>query len=149
MLRHIASTNWSGGLPVMKTKIRDMMPAGRSLTHLRTIRKLRPVARLVAWAVAAAAFVQPAGGQTVLPSPETGPVMRVVPVAGTPAAVVALFPDGQVFYSPDGFNLDGTGSTVAAYSGNFRILDIVALSTGVDALLSDGSVFFSPDGMNL
>src|SRR5207302_7117192 len=123
--------------------------ADRSPARLGLIRKLRPVARLVVWAVAAAAFVQTAGGQTVLPLPEMGPVTRIVPVPGTPAAVVALFPDGQAFYSPDGLNVDGSGSTIAASSGNLTILDVVALSTGVDALLSDGSVFFSPDGMNL
>ena len=38
---------------------------------------------------------------------------------------------------------------LAAYSGNLRVLDIVAVASGVDALLSDGSVMFSPDGKNL
>lgn len=82
--------------------------------------------------------------------PETGAVAKIVPIAGAAPAVVALFPDGRAYYSPDGFNLDGTGSTIAAYSGNLRIIDVVSLVTGgVDALLSDGSVFFSPDGKNL
>src|ERR1700746_2345457 len=34
--------------------------------------------------------------------PETGPALKAVPVPGTVAAVVALFPDGRAFYSPDG-----------------------------------------------
>jgi hypothetical protein len=81
--------------------------------------------------------------------PETGAVAKIVPIAAAAGAVVALFPDGRAYYSPDGFNLAGTGSTIAAYSGNLKVLDIVALSIGVDALLSDGSVYFSPDGKNL
>jgi hypothetical protein len=77
-----------------------------------------------------------------------GPVSKIVSLSGT--AVVALFPDGQAFYSPDGFNLGGGGSTVPAYSGTLQVRDIVPVgSGGVDALLSDGSAFFSPDGLNL
>jgi len=88
-------------------------------------------------------------GGSVPSGPETGAVAKIVPIAGA-AAVVALFPDGRAFYSPDGFNLGGGGSTIAAYSGNLRIVDVVPLgSGGVDALFSDGSVFFSPDGTNL
>ena len=76
---------------------------------------------------------------------EAGPVRKIVPIAGSGGAVVALFPDGHAFYSPDGFNL----ATTPAYSGSLQVMDVVALSRGVDALLSDGSVYFSPDGRNL
>ena len=78
-----------------------------------------------------------------------GPLTKIVPVPGAPGAAVALFPSGQAFFSPDGFNLNGTGSTVPAYSGSLRVTDVVALDTGIEALLSDGSAYFSPDGQNL
>ena len=81
-------------------------------------------------------------------STERGPVAKIVSLSGT--AVVALFPDGRAFYSPDGFNLGGGGSTVPAYSGTLQVRDIVPVASGgLDALLSDGSAFFSPDGLNL
>ena len=80
---------------------------------------------------------------------ETGPATRIVPVAGTPGAVVALFPDGHAYYSPDGLNLGGGGSTVAAYTGLQRVEDIVPVGSGVNALLSDGTAYYSPDGMHL
>jgi len=79
----------------------------------------------------------------------TGALSKIVAVPGTSGAVVALFPDGQAFFSPDGFNLNGTGSTVPAYSGSLKVTDVVALDTGIEALLSDGSAYFSPDGQNL
>jgi hypothetical protein len=81
--------------------------------------------------------------------PETGPTKKIISVPGGGGAVLALFPDGRAYYSPDGFDLAGGGSTVAAYSGNLKIVDIVALGTGVDALFADGSVYFSPDGLNI
>jgi hypothetical protein len=78
--------------------------------------------------------------------PERGAYTKVVNLADP--AVVALFPDGQAFYSPDGFNLGGGGSTVLV-SGGQQVTDIVAAGTGVDALLASGSVFYSPNGRNL
>ena len=78
---------------------------------------------------------------------ETGLYTKVVKLTGDPA-VVSLFPDGKAFYSPDGFNLGGGGSTVLV-SGGQQVADIVAVGTGVDALLANGSVFYSPDGHNL
>lgn len=80
---------------------------------------------------------------------ETGAPSKIVRVAGTAAAVVALFPDGHAYYSPDGFNLAGGGATVPAYRGSLQVMDVVAVGGGVDALLSNGSVYFSPDGRNL
>jgi hypothetical protein len=80
---------------------------------------------------------------------ETGATAKVVVIPGGGGAVDALFPDGAANYSPDGYNLGGSGATIAAYGGNLRVLDIVAVASGVDALLSDGSVVFSPDGKNL
>ncbi len=81
--------------------------------------------------------------------PETGPALRIVPVPGNAKAVVALFPDGTAYYSPDGYNLGGGGSTVSAYGGPLQIIDIAAVTDGIEALLSDGTVFYSPDGQNL
>jgi hypothetical protein len=90
-------------------------------------------------------------GETVSASgPESGPPTKIVSVPGGAGGVVALFPDGRAFYSPDGFNVGGGGSTVSANSGsNFKVVDVRAAGAGIDALLSDGSVYFSPDGMNL
>jgi hypothetical protein len=79
---------------------------------------------------------------------ETGPYTKVVSVPGG-TAVVALFPDGQAYYSPDGFNLGGGGATVAAYVGALQVTDIEGLSYGIEVLMSDGSAYLSPDGMNL
>jgi hypothetical protein len=80
---------------------------------------------------------------------EIGPATKVVPVGANSGAVVALFPDGTAYYSPDGFNLGGGGSTTVAYKGALQVTDVVPVHGGVDALLSDGSVYFSPDGKNL
>ena len=81
--------------------------------------------------------------------PATGPFTKILSVPGAGSAVIALFPDGRAYYSPDGFNLAGGGSTIAAYAGNMKILDIVAVSAGVDTLFADGTVYFSSDGANL
>ncbi len=91
------------------------------------------------------------GGELVAANPgtETGPPLRIVAVPGNATALVALFPDGRAFYSPDGLNLAGGGSSIAAYGGPLKVIDVVAVSGGVDALLSDGTVFFSPDGQNI
>ena len=80
-------------------------------------------------------------------SQEAGPAAKIVPIVGT-AAVVALFPDGQAYYSPDGFNLGGGGSTILAYNG-LHVADVVAVNGGVDVLLTSGTVLFTPDGKNL
>ena len=80
---------------------------------------------------------------------EEGRATKIVPIAGTPGAVVALFPDGRVFYSPDGFNLGGGGSTILIYGRVSQVIDVVPVGSGVDVLFSDGSVFFSPNGRNL
>lgn len=80
---------------------------------------------------------------------ETGPAAKVVHVPGSTTAVVALFSDGKAYYSPDGFNLGGGGSTVPAYDGGLLVSSIVGLSNGIDALMSNGVVYFSPDGKNL
>jgi hypothetical protein len=80
---------------------------------------------------------------------ETGAPLRIVPVPGSATALVALFPDGRAYYSPDGLNLAGGGSTIVAYGGPLQVINIVAVSGGVDTLLSDGTVFFSPNGQNI
>src|ERR1700729_3545977 len=77
------------------------------------------------------------GGETVTPNagPESGAPTKIVAVGGGGSAVVGLFPDGRAYYSPDGFNLAGGGSTVPAYNGSLKVIDVVGLSVGVDALL--------------
>lgn len=72
-----------------------------------------------------------------------------MPIGSSASAVVALFPDGRAYFSPDGLNLAGGGATVAAYGGQLQVIDVEPVAGGVDALFSDGSVFFSPDGQNL
>ncbi|MGO9718285.1 MAG: hypothetical protein ACLPV2_15040 [Steroidobacteraceae bacterium] len=87
-----------------------------------------------------------------VPTPASGAPTAIVRVpGGAPGTgpVVALFSDGTAYYSPDGFNLMGGGSTVPAYVGPLQVFNIVAVGGGIDALLSDGTVNFSPDGMNL
>jgi hypothetical protein len=95
-----------------------------------------------------AANAPPSEDTLSTPAPELGPYLKVVPI-GTSGAVLALFPDGQAYYSPDGLNLGGGGSTVSATNGQGTVVDVVAVNGGVDALMSDGTVFFSPDGQNL
>jgi hypothetical protein len=102
-------------------------------------------------AAATASLISDGTGEKISATgPESGPPTKIIGVPGNAGAVVALFPDGRAFYSPDGFNLGGGGSTVSANGGNsFKVIDIRAVNAGVDALLSDGSAYFSPDGMNL
>src|SRR6267142_2994744 len=102
-------------------------------------------------AAVTASLISDGAGEKIMSSgPESGPPTKVVGVPGGTGAVVALFPDGRAFYSPDGFNLGGGGSTVSANgSNNLKVVDIRAVGTGVDALFSGGTAYFSPDGMNL
>ena len=86
---------------------------------------------------------------TVSVGSETGPPSAVVSVPGSATAVVALFPDGRAFYSPDGYNIGGGGATVVAYGGTPIAANVVALNDGIVTLLADGSAYYSPDGKNL
>lgn len=79
---------------------------------------------------------------------ETGAYTAIVRIPNSPA-VVALFPDGEAYYSPDGYNLGGGGATIAAYGGTLTVTQIVPVGSGVEALMSDGSAYLSPDGTNL
>jgi hypothetical protein len=88
-------------------------------------------------------------GSPAAENTETGPPSKTLSVPGSASAVVALFPDGRAFYSPDGYNLAGGGSTVVAYNGVAAVVDIEPAPTGIVALLSNGSAFFSPNGQNL
>ena len=88
-------------------------------------------------------------GNLAAENTETGPPSKILPVPGSAGAVVALFPDGRAFYSPDGYNLAGGGSTVVAYSGISSVLDIEPAPAGIVALLSNGTAFFSPNGQHL
>ncbi|GEM_PF-3299765 len=80
---------------------------------------------------------------------ETGPAQTIVAVGSTPGAVVALFPDGAAYYSPDGYNLAGGGNSRMAYAGPPSIVQIAPAGGGVVALFASGQAYFSPDGMNL
>ena len=82
------------------------------------------------------------GDESTLPT-------KIVRIPGSATAVVALFPNGVAFFSPDGFNLGGGGSTIVAYGGPLQLVDVVAAGSGIDGLTSDGSAYFSPDGRNL
>lgn len=120
-------------------------------------REMRAVAPcVVAASLAACGGLSPPAavisGSSGAPAPantETGPPSKILRVPGSASAVVALFPDGRAFYSPDGYNVAGGGSTVFAYNGVSSVLDIEPAATGIVALLSNGSAFFSPDGENL
>jgi hypothetical protein len=80
---------------------------------------------------------------------ETGPPSKILRVPGSASAVVALFPDGRAFYSPDGYNLGGGGSTLFAYDGYSALIDIEPAPTGIVALLANGTAYLSPNGENL
>ena len=84
-------------------------------------------------------------GETVTPNAgqELGPLTKIVAVGGGGRAVVGLFPDGRAYYSPDGFNLAGGGSTVAAYNGSLKVIDVVGVSVGVAHSTDDDY----PDGL--
>jgi hypothetical protein len=97
-----------------------------------------------------ASLISDGGGETVTGSgTESGAPTKILSIPGSATALVALFPDGRTFYSADGYNMGGGGSTVAAYSGDLKVVDIELAGTGIDTLFSDGTVFFSPDGTNL
>jgi hypothetical protein len=126
-----------------------------SLIGIRTTRPLLLAGLAAALSATALGLISCHGGSSNNGGPsesasssmlETGAYTKLVSLADP--AVVVLFPDGQAFYSPDGFNLGGGGSTVLV-SGGQQVSDIVAVGTGVDALLANGSVFYSPDGHNL
>jgi hypothetical protein len=121
-------------------------------------REMRAVAPCVAAAILAACgggLSPPAGvldgssGALAPANTETGPPSKILRVPGSGSAVVALFPDGRAFCSPDGYNLAGGGSTVVASNGFSSVLDIEPAPAGIVALLSNGSAFFSPTGENL
>jgi hypothetical protein len=101
---------------------------------------------------AQASLISDGGAEMISTAPtlETTRPTKIVAVPGGTGAALALFPDGVAYYSPDGFNLGGGGSSVVANgSGNLKIVDIVPVGGGLDTLFSNGSVYFSPDGLNL
>jgi hypothetical protein len=121
-------------------------------------RQVKPSATLCLFGVVLIGLASCGGGESSSPvssSPtaqlgsETGAATKIVRVGGTAAAVVALFPDGRAYYSPNGFNLGGGGATTLAYDGALQVSDIVGVGGGVDALISNGSLYFSPDGQHL
>lgn len=91
----------------------------------------------------------PAVGNAPTTETEAGPTVSVTPVTSMAPAVVALFPDGQAYLSPDGANLGGGGSSLSVAAVGSSIQSIAAAGGGVVALRQDGAAFFSPDGLNL
>ena len=76
--------------------------------------------------------------------------MQVINVVAVGAGIDALFSDGTVFFSPDGMNLGGGGSTVSAYTGATKIASLTSVAGGVDVVFTgSGGAYFSPDGLNL
>jgi hypothetical protein len=120
-------------------------------------REIRTVAPCVVAATLAAcgglsppaAVLNGSSGALASANAETGAPSKILRVPGSASAVVALFPDGRAFYSPDGYNVAGGGSTIVAYSGVSSVLDIEPAPMGIVALLSNGSAFFSPNGQYL
>lgn len=78
---------------------------------------------------------------------------RIKTIAPAGGGVVVLYEGGIAYYSPDGRNLAGGGSTERAYGGTYPIKEIVPVPGGVDAIFDmgygRGAIYFSPDGRNL
>src|SRR5437660_12014668 len=83
----------------------------------------RPAA-IACWLIGAMIGLTACGRGSAPSGPETGPVAKLVPVAGTPAAVVALLPGGRGCYSPGGFNSGGTGWPIASSSANLKCIHL-------------------------
>lgn len=63
--------------------------------------------------------------------------------------IITAFSDRGVYFSPDGRNLGGGGSTVRVYDGSQTVLRMMLYRGGVLTAFSGGSVYFSPDGNDL
>jgi hypothetical protein len=88
------------------------------------------------------------GGATV--AANGGPNLKVVDIRAAGAGVDALFSDGAVYFSPDGMNLGGGGSTVHAYTGTAKVASLFSVGNGVDVVFAHGGgAYYSPDGLNL
>jgi hypothetical protein len=70
-------------------------------------------------------------------------------MAAVGSGVDTLLNGGGVYFSPDGNNIGGGGSTSPAYTGTQHIVEMTAAANGVETLFSGGGVYFSPDGKNL
>jgi hypothetical protein len=55
----------------------------------------------------------------------------------------------RVYFSPDGRNIGGGGSTVYAYNGTQAVVQMESCRTGVLTLFSGHSLYFSPEGKHL
>jgi len=122
------------------------------------LRKTRAIALCAAAAVLTAcngglsppaSLISGTSGALAPENTETGPPSKILRVPGSASAVVALFPDGTAYYSPNGYNVGGGGSTIFAYNGLYPMLDIEPAPMGIVALLSNGTAFFSPNGEDL
>ena len=71
---------------------------------------------------------------------------------GVAGGVVTYAFGNQVYFSPDGLNLQGGGDTVVADNGPFTVERNAKAGIGIDSLVKEGNsyvIYFSPDGRNL
>jgi hypothetical protein len=85
---------------------------------------------------------------TIVPVAVQRPVL-LQPYAGGVLAAFDWLGGSEVFFSPDGRNLNGGGRTVRVYAGRASVVSMTPYSGGVMTAFSDKGVFFSPDGQNL
>jgi hypothetical protein len=64
-------------------------------------------------------------------------------------AALIQFDDGAAFFSRDGRNLRGGGTTVASYDGDLSLAQAYGIAGGVLVRFNDGRAFFSPDAASL
>jgi hypothetical protein len=91
-------------------------------------------------------FVLEANGVSAAAYSGTQKIVQMVAAGG---GVVTRFDGGGAYFSPDGKNLGGGGSTVKAYSGTQTIKQITAFAGGVVTQFSGGGYYFSPNGRSL
>jgi hypothetical protein len=63
--------------------------------------------------------------------------------------VITAFADGPIFFSPDGSNPRGGGSTIQVYSGTQTVVAMIPYGGGVFTSFRSGRIYFSPNGLDL
>jgi len=77
---------------------------------------------------------------------------RITSLSSVGSGIDVVFANGGgAYYSPDGLNLGGGGTSVRIYAGPSEILQIVPVGTGnaVVTLFQGGSAFFSPNNRDI
>jgi hypothetical protein len=79
------------------------------------------------------------------------PAIEIVPVEGGVDAVLAVAGGVEkAYFSADGLNLGGGGSSVPIYAGRVRVAQIVPVdSSSVVTLFSNGAAYYSPDNRTI